>query len=90
MQTEHPLLLDAGGSGNLARFAYLSTPPEQSYRSLEARQLAPERTRLEREIEDLKLHKQDLTADEYYGRLEKLLLELSKLNEKIRELEGTP
>ena len=90
LQTEHPFLIDGGGSGNLARFAYLSKPPEQAYRSLEARRLAPERTRLEREIEDLKLRKQEMGADEYYRQLEELLLQLSKLNEKIHELEGTP
>jgi hypothetical protein len=90
LQTEHPVLIDAGGTGGLARVAYLSKPPEQAYRSLEARQLAPERTRLEREIEDLKLRKQDMASEDYYSALEKLLLELSKLNEKIRSLEGKP
>lgn len=90
LQTEHPVLIDAGGAGGLARFAYLSKPPEQAYRTLEARQLAPERTRIEREIEDLKLRKQDMAAEEYYRELEKLLLQLSELNEKIHKLEGKP
>ena len=90
LQTEHPLLIDAAGAGNLARFAYLSKPPEQSYRSLEARQLVPQRTRLEREIEDLKLRKAEMESADYYRELERLLLELSELNEKIHKLEGTP
>jgi hypothetical protein len=87
LQTEHPVLEDPSG---LANFAYLSTPPEQAYRSLEARQLAPEKTRLERETEDLKLRKSQLSASEYYQELERLLVELAELNEKIHELEGTP
>lgn len=88
IQSEHPILAD--GDSTPAAFAYLSEPPEQAYRTLEARNLAPERIRLEREVEDLKLHKMDLTIDEYYQKLEALLVELATLNEKIRELEGRP
>ncbi|UCF35329.1 MAG: hypothetical protein JSU96_10755, partial [Acidobacteriota bacterium] len=88
LQTEHPVLDDSKGQGSLAMFAYLSTPPEQAYRTLEAKQLAPERQRIEREIEDLKLRKTELTTAEYYATLERLLIELAELNEKIRILEG--
>jgi hypothetical protein len=88
LQTEHPVLDDAGGQGSLSSVAYLSKPPEQSYRSLEARRLVPERVRLEREVEEIKLRKTDMTEADYYGRLEELLVELATLNEKIRHLEG--
>jgi hypothetical protein len=85
IQTEHPVLDD---SSHQASLAYLSAPPEQAYRSLEARNLAPGRQELERSIEDLKLRKGDLPLAEYYEQLEKLLVELAALNERIRELEG--
>lgn len=85
IQTEHPVLDD---SSNQAPLAYLSSPPEQAYRSLEARNLAPKRQELERSIEDLKLRKGDLPPAEYYQQLEELLVELAALNEHIRQLEG--
>jgi hypothetical protein len=88
LQTEHPLLDDEGGRGGLSSVAYLSKPPEQSYRSLEARRLIPERIRLEREIEEIKLRKTEMTEEEYYGKLEEFLIELATLNERIRRLEG--
>jgi hypothetical protein len=85
IQTEHPVLDD---SSQQASLAYLSSPPEQAYRSLEARNLAPKRQELEREIEDLKLRKAELATADYYQELEKLLVELAALNEQIRQLEG--
>jgi len=85
IQTEHPVLDD---SSNQAPLAYLSSPPEQAYRSLEARNLAPKRQELERSIEDLKLRTGDLPPAEYYQQLEELLVELAALNEHIRQLEG--
>jgi len=88
--TEHPSMDDNGGAGGLAALAYLSRPSEQAYRSLEARRLLPERTRLEREVEALKLRKGEMPEEEYYRRLEELLLELARLNERIRQLEGEP
>lgn len=88
IQTEHPVLNDAGGAGNLATFAYLSSPSEQAYRSLEAQQLVPDRIRLEREIEDLKRRKAEMPESQYYSELERLLVELAQLNARIRELEG--
>jgi hypothetical protein len=88
LQTEHPVLDDEGGSGRLAASTFLSQPPEQAYRSLEARQLIPERVRLEREVEELKLRKPEMAESDYYEGLEQLLVELALLNEKIRELEG--
>ncbi len=88
LQTEHPLLDDSGGQGGLSSVAYLSEPPEQAYRSLEARRLLPERVRLEREVEELKLRKGEMSEIDYFQRLEELLVELAVLNEKIRKLEG--
>ncbi|GAB4110690.1 MAG: hypothetical protein Kow001_11700 [Acidobacteriota bacterium] len=90
IRTEHAGLNDAGGTGRLAPVTFLSAPPEQAYRSLEARELAPTRSRLEREIEDLKLRKTEMPADAYYRELERLLVELAELNERIRTLEGEP
>ncbi|GAB4238356.1 MAG: hypothetical protein Kow00109_12740 [Acidobacteriota bacterium] len=88
--TEHPTLHAGGEDAPLAALAYLSRPPERSYRTLEAMRLAPERTRLEREIEALKLRKAEMDSEEYYRQLEQLLLELARLNQHIRELEGEP
>ncbi len=90
IRTEHAALNDADGTGRLAPVTFLSAPPEQAYRTLEARELVPRRSRLEREIEDLKLRKADLPADTYYRELERLLVELAELNERIRTLEGEP
>lgn len=100
LQTEHALLDDNGdgrgtaqpnqtnGEGSLASMAYLSAPTEQAYRSLEAQQLAREKVSLERKIEDLKYQKKDLTESDYYQELQKLLVKLATLSERIRELEG--
>lgn len=100
LQTEHPLLDDNGdgrgaaepnpseGEGSLASMTYLTAPPEQAYRSLEAQQLSGRRVKIEREIEDLKFRKKELSESEYYQQLEKLLIELAKLNAQIAELEG--
>lgn len=90
IQTEHPVLQEPDDTVRMARFAYLSTPPERAYRSLEARELAKNRVGLEREIEALKLRKPEMQEADYYGELQRFLVELATLNEKIRELEGTP
>jgi hypothetical protein len=90
LQTEHPLINDSDGQGKLAPMVYIASPPEQAYRSLEAQQLLPERTNLEREVEALKLRKAEISLDEYYAKLEELLVELATLNERIRDLEGRP
>lgn len=100
LQTEHPLLDDNGdgkgtpqpnrtdGEGVLAAMVYLSAPPAQAYKTLEAKQLANDKIKIERDIEDLKYRKKDLPEAEYYQQLENLLVQLSKLNAKIEELEG--
>lgn len=88
IQTEHPVLEESQESQGLAELAYLSSPPEQAYRTLEAQNLAPDKQRIEREIEDLKLRKNDMPSSDYYQQLEQLLIDLATVNERIRELEG--
>lgn len=105
VQTEHAVLDDRGQavlgiekdedpsaepSGLLAALAYLSAPPPEEYRSLEARRLAETRRKLERDIEDLKFRKTQMPEADYYGRLEDLLVQLAKINGRIAELEGKP
>lgn len=89
IQTEHPVLEDRA-EGLLAAGAFLSTPPAQAYRTLEAQELARDKTRVEREIEDLKYRKGELSEGEYFRQLEQLLVQLATLSEKISELEGAP
>ena len=84
------MIRDAEDSTASAALAYLSSPPEQAYRTLEAQALATDRIRIEREIEALKLEKAQMEQSDYYRKLEQLLVELAELNERIRHLEGTP
>jgi hypothetical protein len=88
IQTEHPVLQESEAGLNLASFAFLSSPPEQAYRSLEAKELAGDRIRIERDIEALKLRKKEFSQEAYYQQLQSLLVELATLNERIRKLEG--
>ncbi len=74
--------------GLLASSAYLSTPPEKAYRTLQARELAQQRIGVEREISSLKFQKAELPQEEYYKKLEALLIRLAQLNQRISELEG--
>ena len=75
------------GEGMLSAAAYFSSPPEKAYRSAEARELSRQRQGLEREIEALKFRKQKMPVQDYYQELEKLLVGLARLNERIAELE---
>jgi hypothetical protein len=70
--------------------AYLSPPLERIYTTRQAEVLAGERARIEREIEDLKFRKTQLSEAEYYRRLEELLIELATLNETLEEAEEQP
>jgi hypothetical protein len=101
LQTEHPLLNDRGmqrlswdagegrptSSGMLASVAYLSTPPESSYRSEEAKALVAERMVVQREIEELKFKKAEYPEEDYYRILQDLLVKLATLTEQIGKLE---
>ncbi|HSR69342.1 MAG TPA: hypothetical protein VLU25_15510 [Acidobacteriota bacterium] len=80
--------VEVSGANLLASIAYLSQPPEQAYRNVEARRLAEERMSIERRIEALKFQKSELPSDEYYTKLESLLVELAQLNRRIQELEA--
>ena len=75
------------GEGMLAAATYFSSPPEAAYRTAEARELGLERKKTEREIEALKFRKQKMPVQDYYGELERLLVDLARLNEQIAELE---
>ena len=88
---EDPLQENPGTRATLlASMAYLSPPLEQIYTSRRAEELAGERVRIEREIEDLKFRKTQLPEAEYYRQLEELLIELATLNEGIEEAEEGP
>ena len=71
----------------LASMAYLSPPLERIYASRRDEELAGERVRIEREIEDLKFRKTQLPEAAYYRQLEELLVKLATLNEGIEEAE---
>lgn len=104
LQTEHSLLDDQArirleattdespelttGAGMLSAMVYLSDPPESAYRSQQARELAGERTVIERNIEVLKFRKQEMDTEQYYSELQELLVQLATINERISELEG--
>ncbi len=102
IQTEHPILDDNGQvrlAGDqpavesaqqgtlLASVSYLSAAPEPDYHSAEAEQLASEAMAVERDIEDLKFRKDQIPESEYYDRLEKFLIRLASINERIEQLE---
>ncbi len=76
------------GEGMLAAAAYFSSPPQKAYRTAEARELSKKRQGIEREIEALKFRKQKMPVQDYYQELEKLLVGLARLNERIAELES--
>lgn len=71
----------------LASMAYLSPPLGPIYTSQHAQELALERVRIEREIEDLKFRKTQLSESSYYRLLEELLIKLATLNQRMKEAE---
>ncbi len=75
------------GEGMLAAATYFSSPPEAAYRTAEALELSKQRQGIEREIEALKFRKSKMPGPEYYRELERLLVDLARLNEQIQELE---
>lgn len=104
LATEHPLLEDKGdsegareatpqsGQGLLAAalvirrmsgdFPALDTP--------ETRELRAKKRTVEEAIEQLKYGKASMETQEYYQQLERLLLELSQLQERLDNLEKAP
>lgn len=94
LATEHALLEDSGdgvghqtaeaGDGGLARVTYFDSPQSAQGGEASAKLLA-ERTRLEEAVEQLKTRKEQMPAADYESELEKLLLQLAKTNQSIRE-----
>jgi hypothetical protein len=93
--TEHSLLDDNGdgtghakaeeGDGSLAKLTFFdSLPQQQAGGNAELAKLFADRLRLEGEIEQLKTRKAQMKEEEYEDALEKLLIELAKLNQSIK------
>jgi Peptidase C13 family len=93
--TEHSLIDDNGdgaghqkaeaGDGALARTVYFDSIPQmQAGGDPELAQLFSERMRLEGEVGQLKERKEQMKAEDYESALEKLLVELAKVNQKIK------
>jgi hypothetical protein len=96
LATEHALLEDNGdgvghekaeaGEGLLARTTYLdSLSIDEAAASAATGKLMKERTRLEAEIEQLIARKQNIPEAEYEASLEKLFIELAKINRSIKQ-----
>lgn len=96
LATEHALLEDngdgvgkermEGGEGLLARATYLdSLSLQEAAESVAVSKLLKERTRLEGEIEQLIARKNNLGEAEYETTLEKLFIELAKVNRSIKQ-----
>jgi len=96
LATEHALLEDNGdgvghekaeaGEGLLARATYLdSLSIDEAAASAATGRLMKERTRLEGEIEQLIARKQNMPEAEYDAALEKLFIELAKINRSIKQ-----
>jgi hypothetical protein len=96
LATEHALLEDNGdgvghekaeaGEGLLARATYLdSLSVEQAAANATTAKLQKERTRLEGEIEQLIGRKTSMAETEYEATLEKLFIELAKVNRSIKQ-----
>jgi hypothetical protein len=96
LATEHGLLEDNGdgvgherveaGDGLLARAIYLdSLSIDQAAENVAIAKLLRERTRLEGEIEQVIAKKSSLQEPEYEATLERLFIELAKVNRSIRQ-----
>ena len=96
LATEHALIDDNGdgvgrekaeaGEGLLARATYLdSLNVEEAAASAATGRLLKERTRLEGEIEQLIARKANMPEAEYEAALERLFIELAKVNRSIKQ-----
>ena len=96
LATEHALLEDNGdgvghekpeaGEGLLARATYLdSLSTVEAAATAATGKLVKERTRLEAEIEQLIARKESMAEAEYEATLEKLFIELAKVNRSIKQ-----
>jgi hypothetical protein len=95
LATEHALIEDNGdgvgheqptdGDGGLAKATYLDSKPlEIAGSDAELGRLLLERQRLEEAVEKLKAKKSEMKEDVYTAELEKLLVDLAKLNQAIK------
>lgn len=95
LATEHSLLDDNGdgtghpkseeGDGGLAKITFFdSLPQQQAGGNPELAKLFADRLRLEGEIEQLKTRKAQMKEVEFDDALEKLLIELARLNQNIK------
>jgi hypothetical protein len=93
--SEHALIEDNGdgtghekadaGDGTLAKLTYFdSLPQQQAGGDAALAKLYSEKMRLEGEVEKLKARKTQLSEEDYDNELEKLLIELAKLNQNIK------
>jgi hypothetical protein len=96
LATEHAMLDDNGdgvghekveaGEGLLARATYLdSLSVDEAAASAATGRLLKERSRLEGEIEQLIARKQSMPEGEYEANLERLFIELAKVNRSIKQ-----
>src|SRR6185295_11150749 len=96
LATEHALLEDNGdgvgrekaeaGEGLLARATYLdSLSIDEAAANAATGKLLKERSRLEGEIEQLIARKQNMLVNEYEATLERLFIELAKVNRSIKQ-----
>lgn len=95
LQTEHALLDDNGdgkgsekidqGDGSLAKNTFFDSMLYQlAGGDAELQKLFADRIKLETEIEILKARKAEMKIEDYENELEKLLLQMAELNEKIK------
>jgi hypothetical protein len=95
LATEHALIDDNGdgaghegatdGDGSLAKITYLdSRQIQEAAGDQELERLLKRKEQLEAAIEELKSRKDKMRAEEYEAELERLLLELARLNQSIK------
>lgn len=89
--------LEKGADGLWASRVYLNpieAALESSLMTAKSGRLSPadslrvEKFRLEQEIEDLKAKKGQMNSNEYFNELESLLVQLAKINKRIKKLES--
>lgn len=95
LATEHALIDDnadgtgheeaTGGDGTVAKVVYLDSKQlEEAAGDVDLGRLIKERQRFEEEVEKLKARKSEIKQEEYEAELERLLVELAKVNQQIK------
>jgi len=100
LATEHPLLDDngdgvghpeaTGGDGEVARTVYVEASGDLDMGDEEVRALLRERDALLRKIEEVKARKAEMRPEEYERELERWLVELAKLTERLAARRNKP